>query len=424
MRILRPLRHRAMALLWSGLSLSAIGDQLYAVALAWVAVRIFGPAAGYLSALSAALVLLLALGAGHWADGWDRRRTMIIADLGRALVLLALVLAWGWLGRPPAFGLVGAVVVLAVGQALFQPALQAVVPGCVGEPVLLPAANGLLDTTDRSARLLGPGLVALLGGVLPVIHFVTLDAISFLASAGAVTAIGAVGTVRREGPRGSVLASALRGFHVVGRHRLLRTALLVNGPVNGAWVAAFLLGLPLLIARLGVTGVGGSGFGAFGLVIAAYGCTNLLATLVIGGRPMPARPYRQIFSSKLVTGAGTALLAAVPLLAPDLRLAGFAAAAAFGAVGGPMMDIPVAVLRQTELPAAEVPAAMRAFMVASNTGTLAAMLIAPAAFARFGLAPVIAMCGMLIAAAGVFGFIVHAGDAAAPQRGETVTDSP
>lgn len=38
MGILRPLRGRSMALLWGGLSLSAVGDQLYAVALTWIAV--------------------------------------------------------------------------------------------------------------------------------------------------------------------------------------------------------------------------------------------------------------------------------------------------------------------------------------------------------------------------------------------------
>ena len=43
------LRTREMALLWGGLSLSAVGDQLYSVTLSWIAVAVFGPAAGYLT---------------------------------------------------------------------------------------------------------------------------------------------------------------------------------------------------------------------------------------------------------------------------------------------------------------------------------------------------------------------------------------
>jgi hypothetical protein len=41
-RIVVPLRTAPVALLWSGLSLSAIGDQLYTVALGWIAVRLLG----------------------------------------------------------------------------------------------------------------------------------------------------------------------------------------------------------------------------------------------------------------------------------------------------------------------------------------------------------------------------------------------
>jgi hypothetical protein len=52
---------------------------------------------------------------------------------------------------------VAAIVVLAIGQAVFQPALQAVLPTLVDDPRLLPAANGLLEAqiymSLRSARL-------------------------------------------------------------------------------------------------------------------------------------------------------------------------------------------------------------------------------------------------------------------------------
>lgn len=62
-----------MALLWGGLSLSAIGDQLYTVALTWIAVSVLGANAGYLTALQAGIVLLAVLGIGRWADRWDSR---------------------------------------------------------------------------------------------------------------------------------------------------------------------------------------------------------------------------------------------------------------------------------------------------------------------------------------------------------------
>ena len=173
MRILQPLRGRSMALLWGGLSLSAVGDQLYAVALTWIAVGVLGSNAGYLGALQAFVALLAVLFIGVWADRWEQMRGMIASDLASAAVLAGVVAATLITGRPGLTGLICAIVVLALGQAVFRPALQSVLPSVVDDTRLLPAANGLMDATQRIARLLGPGLVALLVADVPVIHFLT-----------------------------------------------------------------------------------------------------------------------------------------------------------------------------------------------------------------------------------------------------------
>src|SRR5580704_7531782 len=151
MRVLRPLRGRSMALLWGGLSSSAVGDQLYAVALTWIAVGVLGSNAGYLTALQAFIGLLAVLSIGVWADRWEQLRGMIAADLASAAVLLGVVAAALASGRPGVTGLVCAIVVLALGQAVFRPALQSVLPSVVENTRLLPAANGLLDATGRIA---------------------------------------------------------------------------------------------------------------------------------------------------------------------------------------------------------------------------------------------------------------------------------
>ena len=409
--LLRPLGDRRVSLLWGGLTLSAIGDQLYAVALVWVAVGVFGPAAGYLSALQAACGMTAALLAGRWADRWQHRRAMAGADTVRACVLLGLV-AW-WLGRggPPPVALAMAIVVLAAGEAVFRPALAATLPSLLPDRELLPAANALFDTTERSARLLGPGLVGVLAGTLPVVHFFSLDAATFLLSASAILTLG---RVARHAPRSkaSLLASIATGFAVVRGHRLLWSVLLVSGPINGLWFSAFYLGLPLLIERSTVTGPGGTGLSAFGLVISAYGCTNLLATLVIGSRSLPAHPGRMMFTGSVIVGLGTAAL----VLGTVGGLPAMMAAAAFAAVGGPMKDIPAAVMRQTELPPGEVAAAMRAFMVVSYAGALVAMLAAPSIAHALGAERLVVLCGAGLVALAAWGLARHWDDARRQSR--------
>jgi DHA3 family macrolide efflux protein-like MFS transporter len=409
MRLLRPLRDAPIALLWGGLATSAVGDQLYAVVLSWIAVAVFGAAAGYLTALQAAIVLLTALGSGRWADRRTHRSVMIGADLSRAAALLVVVVAWLVVGWPAAWSLVLAVMVLAASQALFRPALQATLPGLVSDRTLLPATNGLLDSTDRLARLVGPSLVALLALWLPLAHFLTLDAATFLASATAIGLIGRLRPLPRVAPDAaeSFGAAIARGFRAMRAHALLGYVLGSTFVINGAWYAAMFLGLPLAIEHLGVRGPGGSGLGAYGLVISAYGCTNLLATVVVGNRTLPVRPGRLMFSGSMTTGTGILLLgAAIALpMAPAARLPCLMAAGGMAGIGGPMSDVTIATLRQTLLATADMAAAMRAHMTMTNLGALTGMLMAPVLFRNVGIAGTMALCGVAIVLTGMTGLL-------------------
>ena len=405
-RLLRPLSDRAMALLWGGMALSAIGDQIYIVAMSWIAIEAFGPAAGWLVALGPLAQLLTVLFAGAVADRWAPLAAMVGADAVRGAVLVLAVLAWSVMGAPSPAALAVAVIVLGAGLAVFRPALQVVVPALVPDRAGLPAANALLDATERLARLAGPALAGLLSGLLPIRHLLTLDALSFGASACALLLIGRhrpVGKPAIPSP-GGVIASINQGVRAMRRHPVLGYVLATTGVLNGVWYVAFFLALPLAIAGHGLVGPGGTGLGAFGLVISAYGCTNLAANLVIGNRDMTARPGRQIFIGNLCLGVGIAMIALADALLPtSWLLPGYMAGALLSAVGGPMQDIPVAVLRQTALPAQDVPAAMRAYIAVNQTGLLAGLAITPVLLAAIPVWAVILLCGAVILGIGVVG---------------------
>lgn len=407
MRLLRPLRQPSMALLWGGLALSSVGDQAYAVAFTWIAVEAFGAAAGWLAAVGPLVVLLALVFGGRLADGWAPLRAMLGADVARAAALVGVVAAWEAGGGLSPSALVAAVAVLGAGQAVFRPALQSVIPALVADPSTLPAANALLDATERIARLLGPALVGALVTVLPIRHMLTVDAATYLASAAALLAIqrhARLPAARAILP-GSLLASMLHGVRVVRQHRLLGFVLLGTSPLNGAWYAVFFLILPLMVARNGLVGPCGSGVAAYGAVISAYGCTNLLANLVIGSRPMPARPGRQIFVGNLVMGTGICALALTEAagLPHAALLPAYAAIAAFCGVAGPLQDIPTAVLQQTELPRPDIQAAARAFLAATQLGFLFGLVIAPALLGLLSTSLVVALCGVPSFVFGVLG---------------------
>jgi hypothetical protein len=398
--LLRPLACRRVALLWGGLAGAAIGDELFRVVLGYVAVRALGPDAGYLSVAQAAATLATLLLGARLLDRVGPLRVMLGADLLRAGALGGLVAAWLALDEPPAWALFVAIAALGMGLAAFRPAMQAALPVLAGDRAMLPAANALMDTTERLARLAGPGLLVLAAAVVAEVHFVSVNVATFLLSALAVALIARSGAVPAAGDGGgSLLAAALRGVRAVRGHGLLAFMLAIVGLQNGVWIACYYLALPLHLER----GFGAGGLAAFGTVVAAYGVGNLAGTLVLGNLPLPRVPARRVFAGILLFGAATIAMAFAMGLPPGWQVAGIAACAAVAAVGGPMQDIVVATLRQTDLAPGDIAPAVRAHMVSVQAGTVVAMLAAPAVVGALGPASVVLGGGAIYLALGAVG---------------------
>ena len=91
--MLTVLRRRDFALLWFAGLVSLIGDWMLVVALPLTVYQLTGSALATGGVLIANKLSALVLGsiAGVFVDRWDRKRTMVVANLIRAPVLLLLV---------------------------------------------------------------------------------------------------------------------------------------------------------------------------------------------------------------------------------------------------------------------------------------------------------------------------------------------
>src|SRR6185503_3713752 len=87
------LRDRGVLTLWAGQALSDAGSELYRLGAIWLAVGMAGADAAWLPIAQAAAMLAFALGAGAVVDGLSARKVMIAADLIRAVVSGAVVVA-------------------------------------------------------------------------------------------------------------------------------------------------------------------------------------------------------------------------------------------------------------------------------------------------------------------------------------------
>ncbi|QBD82091.1 MFS transporter [Ktedonosporobacter rubrisoli] len=389
MHILRVLKHTHLVLLWISQVLSAMGDYFYEIAVMWIAIKLAGSSAGMVGAAQAGSALFFGLLGGVYADRWNRRTTMIVVDILRALAVITL----------PVLALTGSVqfwylivVATIVGGlgSLFNPALQASLPVLVSETKTLQATNALMDVTRRLARALGPSLAGVLVAFMPLTQFFTLDAVSFGISAVTVFLLGtryawqpAKATHSQQGIKGIWLDIA-EGFKITYSHKVLFWFIATDSILAGAWFAAFTVGIPLLASQVLKGNVG-----VYGLILGAYGVGNVLSNLVIGSLSI-RRPVATMTMGRIIVGAGFLLMVSVPIFYVALL------GSAIAAIGGPMGDIPITMMIQTELPSQHIGKVYSLLFTLMNLGSALGLLLAAPLFQFSGVQVGIAICSLIM----------------------------
>jgi MFS family permease len=174
-------RHRDLRLLLGAGLVSMAGDWVLGVGLAYSVYALTGSTLASSAALLSSFVPQVVVGsvAGVFVDRWDRKRTMVVANLVLAVGLLPLLLVAGtdriWL-----------VYVVLAGESMvevfFAPAEQALLPRVVPDEELVPA-NAVNGQVRNLARLVGSGvggMAAAWGGITTV---AVVDAVTFLVGA-------------------------------------------------------------------------------------------------------------------------------------------------------------------------------------------------------------------------------------------------
>jgi len=180
------LRDVAFRRYWSAQTVSLFGDQVTLLAMPLLAVLAIGagPAEmGYLTAAALVPNLLFSLPAGAWADRYPhKRRLMILADLGRAVLLLAVPLLWwgGGLTLPVLYAVAFATGSLSV---LFEVAHSSLFADLVRRPDYV-RANSLVNGSRAMSFVAGPSLGGLLVQVFTAPFALVADVVTFVASAG------------------------------------------------------------------------------------------------------------------------------------------------------------------------------------------------------------------------------------------------
>jgi MFS family permease len=177
-------RHPDFLKLWTGETISLFGSQITALALPLTAALVLKstPAEmGFLATVEFLPFLLLSLFAGVWVDRLRRKPILVIADIGRGILL----------GTVPAaffLGILSIELLYVVGfltgimTVFFDVAYQSYLPALVERDHLV-EGNGKLEISRSTAQISGPGLAGALVQVVSAPVAILIDAVSYFFSA-------------------------------------------------------------------------------------------------------------------------------------------------------------------------------------------------------------------------------------------------
>ena len=308
-------RHREFLKYWTASAISDVGSQITALALPLIGALTLAATPwqmGVLTAAGGAPILLVGLFAGVWVDRLRRRPVLIAADIGRALLLLAIPVA-SVLGMLTIDLLCLIALLAGALNVLFDIAHLAFLPVLVTREHLVDG-NAKLEVTAAGAQAVGPSLGGTLIGALGAPFAVLLDALSFLVSGWLIARTRATEPPPAVTARASVWTEIREGLRVVRRQPFLHALIAASATMTffgRMFNAVYVLYMTRDLA-LGPFGVG--------MVLATGGIGSLAGAMV--ARPLTRRfgPGPMLVLSQLAFGV-MGLLVPLAVLVPPIALA-------------------------------------------------------------------------------------------------------
>jgi MFS family permease len=280
------LRQPEFLKLWAAQSISQLGDQVTLLALPLVAVLTLDASAAQMGFLVAAELLphlFFSLLAGVWIErSQTRRRLMIVADIGRALLLGSVPLAYAFdvLSFPQLYAVAFAVGTFAV---MFDVSWSTLFVSVVPRRDVVDA-NSKMSLSRAVSFVAGPSVAGFLVQVLTAPLTLLVDAVSYLGSALFLTRIRAQEPpVEKDG--NGVLRNLRDGLRFVLRDEFIRADLGCAATINlfnfVFWAIFVLYATKELGVAPGTLGVA-LGAGAVGGILGALVAPRLERAIGIG----------------------------------------------------------------------------------------------------------------------------------------------
>ncbi|MCW3001712.1 MAG: transporter [Conexibacter sp.] len=296
-----PLREsRDLRLLLVGEVITGLGTQAALVALPYQLYVQTGSAflTGLLGAVELIPLIAMALLGGALADRHDRRRLLLLDQIGLVLGAGALA-ALAFAGSPPIWILYLLGALMAGFGAVQNVTTSSIVPNLVA-PERLRSALALNFGLNTLTMVIGPAIGGLLIGVLGLGSAYLIDAVSCLAI------VAAVWTMAPQPPRGAVaepervLRSIAEGLRFVRGNQALMGSFAID-------LVAMTFGMPRALFAVLAVSVYHAGAAGTGLLYAAVAAGATVAALTTGWLAHARRLGRIVICAVIAWGVAIAL---------------------------------------------------------------------------------------------------------------------
>jgi MFS family permease len=314
------LRRRDFALVWTASLISATGDWVLLIGLPIYVYQLTGSTLATSAMFVAELVPQIVFGsvAGVFVDRWDRKRTMVVANLVLTFAILPLALVRNaddvWIVYLVAF-------TESLVARFLRPAEGAMLPRLVQKDDLV-AANALASFASNASRLVGPTLGGVIAGIYGLTAVAGFDSATFAIAALLVALVRTSGAPEPSETKDASRMAAGRfrafwrewvdGLSLVARSRTIRVLFAL------AALSSLGEGMMSVLFVVWITRVIGGTALELGWFMTAQAVGGLVGGIFVANLTRGAPPRRVLGLASIAFGSLDALLFVSPLVRPEI----------------------------------------------------------------------------------------------------------
>lgn len=253
------------------------------------------------TAFTQAVLILVGPFAGRFADTKERKKLLVIADIGQIGSLLLLASYIGYQSEPSLIVIYSLLLLGGIVDSVHYPALVSSIPQLVKKEQLV-KANSLISLSDSTSLLFTPLIAVFLLSIFSIYTILIINTVAHLFALFCLTFVQFPHFSSTEKKQTNVWADLKHAFTFLKNFPGAFYITCINSSVNFCIVAAFILVTPFILS------VSEGDNMLLGTLLAIGGGAQILVSLMATLIPNPKHPFRASMIAATLLGMGIIVL--------------------------------------------------------------------------------------------------------------------